>query len=208
MLSLVIGNKQLSSWSLRPWLLLRHVDLPFKEIALTLDVPEFAGAVRQYSSAGRVPVLVDGEVRVWDSLAIIEYVNEKSGGRAWPADEAQRAHARSISAEMHSGFAALRQNWPMQAASRNLKVPLPVQGVTDVQRIQEIWEECRGLYANAGPWLFGQYSAADAMYAPVVLRFISYGAQLSPLAHTYMDQTLSDPHLKEWISAAEEELSR
>ena len=208
MLSLVIGNKQLSSWSLRPWLLLRHLGLSFKEIALTLDVPEFAGAIRQYSSAGRVPVLIDGEIRVWDSLAIIEYVHEKSGGRAWPVDEAHRAHARSISAEMHSGFSALRQNWPMQAASRNLNVPLPVQGIADVQRIQEIWEDCRTRYGAGGPWLFGQYSAADAMYAPVVLRFLAYGAQLSTIAQHYMDQTLSDPHLNEWISQAREELSR
>lgn len=208
MLSLVIGNKQLSSWSLRPWLLLRHLGLSFKEIALTLDVPEFSGAIRQYSSAGRVPVLVDGEMRVWDSLAIIEYVNEKSAGRAWPSDQAHRAHARSISAEMHSGFSALRQNWPMQAASRNLNVPLPVQGIADVQRIQEIWEDCRTRYGSGGPWLFGQYSAADAMYAPVVLRFLAYGAQLSTIAQHYMDQTLSDPHLNEWISQAREELSR
>ena len=208
MLSLVIGNKQLSSWSLRPWLLLRHLGLSFNEIALTLDVPEFAGAIRQYSSAGRVPVLIDGEIRVWDSLAIIEYVHEKSGGRAWPNDGAQRAHARSISAEMHSGFSALRQNWPMQAGSRNLNVPLPVQGIADVQRIQEIWEDCRTRYGGGGPWLFGQYSAADAMYAPVVLRFLAYGAQLSTIAQHYMDQTLSDPHLNEWISQAREELSR
>ena len=208
MLSLVIGNKQLSSWSLRPWLLLRHLDLSFKEIALTLDVPEFAGAIRQYSSAGRVPVLIDGEIRVWDSLAIIEYVHEKSGSRAWPSEGAQRAHARSISAEMHSGFSALRQNWPMQAASRNLNVPLPVQGIADVQRIQEIWEDCRTRYGGSGPWLFGQYSAADAMYAPVVLRFLAYGAQLSTIAQHYMDQTLSDPHLDEWISRAREEFSR
>jgi glutathione S-transferase len=208
MLSLVIGNKQLSSWSLRPWLLLRHLGLSFKEIALTLDVPEFAGEIRQYSSAGRVPVLIDGEIRVWDSLAIIEYVHEKSGGRAWPNDEAQRAHARSISAEMHSGFSALRQNWPMQAASRNLNVPLPVQGIADVQRVQEIWEDCRTRSGSGGPWLFGQYSAADAMYAPVVLRFLAYDAQLSTMAQQYMDQTLSDPHLNEWISQAREELSR
>lgn len=208
MLSLVIGNKQLSSWSLRPWLLLRHLGLSFNEIALTLDVPEFAGAIRQYSSAGRVPVLIDGEIRVWDSLAIIEYVHEKSGSRAWPSEGAQRAHARSISAEMHSGFSALRQNWPMQAASRNLNVPLPVQGIADVQRIQEIWEDCRTRYGAGGPWLFGQYSAADAMYAPVVLRFLAYGAQLSTIAQHYMDQTLSDPHLNEWISQAREELSR
>ena len=208
MLSLVIGDKQLSSWSLRPWLLLRHLNLPFHEIPLALDVPEFAGAIREYSAAGRVPVLIDGSLRVWDSLAIIEYLHEKSGGRAWPADSGERAHARSISAEMHSGFSALRQNWPMQAASRGLKVPLPAQAVADVQRVQEIWRDCRERYGANGPWLFGEYSAADAMYAPVVLRFLSYDAPVSESSRVYMDQTLSDPHLSEWISQARDELSR
>ncbi|MFL6617110.1 MAG: glutathione S-transferase family protein [Povalibacter sp.] len=208
MLSLVIGNKQLSSWSLRPWLLLRHLDLPFEEISLTLDVPDFGPAVREYSPAARVPVLVDGSLRVWDSLAIIEYLHERSGGRAWPTNVAERAHARSISAEMHAGFAALRENWPMQATSRGLNVPLPVQGINDVQRIQDIWQDCRERYAARGPWLFGTYSAADAMYAPVVLRFLTYGAPVSSSSQAYVEQALSDPHLQEWISTAQSEVSR
>jgi glutathione S-transferase len=208
MLALVIGNKQLSSWSLRPWLLLRHLELPFQEIALSLDTPEFPAAIRQYSPAGRVPVLIDGAIRVWDSLAILEYLNEKCGGRAWPADTAQRAHARSICAEMHSGFSALRENWPLQTASRGLKATLPPQGITDVQRIEDIWLECRQRYGTNGPWLFGTYTAADAMYAPVVLRFLSYGAPVSETSRAYMDQVLDDPHLKEWISAASAEIAR
>jgi glutathione S-transferase len=208
MLSLVIGNKQLSSWSLRPWLLLRHLELPFREIPLTLDAPEFSAEVREFTPAGRVPVLIDGEIRVWDSLAIIEYLHEKSGGRAWPSDAAQRAHARSISAEMHSGFAALRADWPLQTANRNLNVPLSAQAIGDVQRIQHIWLDCRERYGATGPWLFGPYCAADAMYAPVVLRFLSYGAPVSDASRSYMDQVLGDSRLQEWISAAGTETAR
>lgn len=207
MLQLVIGNKQLSSWSLRPWLVLRHLEIPFREIPLTLDVPAFGPAIQQYSAAGRVPVLVDGDLRIWDSLAIIEYVHEKSGGRAWPADPAQRAHARSIAAEMHSGFAALRQSWPLQAATTGLRVPLSPEGRKDVARIDELWHDCRSRFGSAGPWLFGTWSAADAFYAPVALRFRSYGASVSASAAAYVSQTLTDPALTEWIAAAESEIA-
>ncbi|MBB6094823.1 glutathione S-transferase [Povalibacter uvarum] len=207
MLSLVIGNKQLSSWSLRPWLVLRHLEIAFREIPLTLDVPSFGPAIQQYSAAGRVPVLVDGDLGIWDSLAIIEYLHEKSAGRAWPSDPAQRAHARSISAEMHSGFAALRQSWPLQAATTGLRVPLSPEGRKDVARIDELWQDCRRRHRNAGPWLFGKWSAADAFYAPVVLRFRSYGASVSEVSAAYVSQTLADPSLIEWIAAAEEEIA-
>ncbi len=205
MLTLVIGDKHLSSWSLRPWILLRHLDLPFREISLKLDTPGFAAAVREYSAAGRVPVLLDGETPVWDSLAIVEYLHEKSGGRAWPADAARRAHGRSISAEMHSGFAALRQHWPMQAGRTGLQVVLPPAGQQDVARIDALWQDCRRRYGAGGPWLFGSYSAADAMYAPVVLRFHSYGAQLSELSAAYVAQTLADPAIEDWMQAARTE---
>lgn len=207
MLTLVIGDKQLSSWSLRPWILLRHLDLPFREVSLRLDTPEFAPAVRQYSAAGRVPVLIDGDVHVWDSLAIVEYLHEKSLARAWPADAAQRAHARSISAEMHSGFSALREHWPMKAASR-FDVPMPPAGRKDVARIDELWQDCRTRYGGAGPWLFGSYSATDAMYAPVVLRFHTYGATLSDVAQAYVRHALADPALGEWIAGARVELGQ
>ncbi|HMN46068.1 MAG TPA: glutathione S-transferase family protein [Povalibacter sp.] len=207
MLTLVIGDKQLSSWSLRPWILLRHLDLPFREVPLKLDTPAFGPAVRRYSAAGRVPVLVDGDLPVWDSLAIIEYVHEKSGGRAWPADATRRAHARSISAEMHSGFSALRGHWPMKAAS-TLDVPMPPAGQQDVARIDELWQDCRARYAGTGPWLFGDYSAADAMYAPVVLRFHTYGAKLSDAAAAYVRHVLADAPLREWIAGARAELGQ
>ncbi|HEY6642362.1 MAG TPA: glutathione S-transferase family protein [Povalibacter sp.] len=208
MLTLVIGDKHLSSWSLRPWILLRHLDLPFREVALQLDTPQFASAIRQYSASGRVPALIDGDTHVWDSLAIMEYLHEKSGARAWPADPAQRAHARSISAEMHSDFSALREHWPMQAASILPNVALPPAGLKDVARIDELWQDCRRRYAARGPWLFGDYSAADAMYAPVVLRFHTYGATLSDAATAYVTQVLGDAALGEWIAGARDELSR
>jgi len=198
MLTLVIGNKNTSSWSLRPWLVLRHLGLPFSEIGLLLDTPEFKPQLARYSPAGRVPVLIEGDLHIWDSLAIAEYLHEKSGGQGWPADAATRAHARSVSAEMHSGFAALRQAWPMNATAR-LNVALNDAGASDVARIDELWQDCRAKYSSAGPWLFGSYCIADAMYAPVVLRFNTYGPTLSPVAKAYMQQTLSDTHMQEWM---------
>lgn len=206
MFTLVIGDKHLSSWSLRPWILLRHLGLSFSEVPLKLDTPGFAAAVRKYSAAERVPVLIDGDCPVWDSLAIIEYANEKVDGRAWPRDVLARAHARSISAEMHSGFQALRQQWPMKAASRGLDVPLNADGQKDVSRIDAIWQDCRQRYGAAGPWLFGAYSAADAMYAPVVLRFISYGARVSAVSDAYVREALGDAHMQQWIDDARAEL--
>jgi len=207
MLKLVIGDKNLSSWSLRPWMLLRHLGLAFEEIRLPLDTQRFRDEIGRYSASRRVPVLLDGELRIWDSMAICEYLNEKAGGRAWPAEVAARAHARSISAEMHSGFQALRSNWSMQAAARGLDVPLGPAALADVARIDEIWSGCRDEYPSDGPWLYGRYSIADAMYAPVVLRFNSYGARLSSSARGYVETALQDPELQEWIRGAERELA-
>jgi len=207
MLTLVIGDKNLSSWSLRPWLALKHLGLPFQEIKLKLDTPAFKQTVSRYSPTARVPVLIDGDVHVWDSLAILEYVNEKAGGRGWPSDAAQRAHARSISAEMHSGFAALRQNWPMQAAAKNVHAPLPVEGGNDVARIDQLWQDCRARHGANGPWLFGNFSIADAMYAPVVLRFNTYQPRLSSLSDAYVEHVLADPPMREWLREAHDEIA-
>lgn len=207
MLTLVIGNKNLSTWSLRPWLMLKHLGLEFEEIRLTLDTPQFKSAIARYSAAGRVPVLLDGDVTVWDSLAIIEYVNERCQGKGWPADRARRAHARAISAEMHSGFAALRECWPMKAAEQDQGRPLTSAAANDVKRIERIWLQCREQYASLGPWLFGEYSSADAMYAPVALRFNTYGTGLSAATDAYVKQTLSDEHLREWLQEAKRELA-
>jgi glutathione S-transferase len=206
-LTLVIGNKQLSSWSLRPWILLKHLGLPFREVRLTLDTPGFKAALGEYSPAGRVPVLIDGDLHIWDSLSIIEYLHEQTATGVWPREPLQRAHARSISAEMHSGFAALREHWPMRAASRNLQVPLPSTGLADVSRIDELWQDCRSRFGAEGPWLFGNYSAADAMYAPVVLRFNTYGAVLSAQSSTYARHVLDDPDLQQWLRDAQAELT-
>lgn len=208
MFTLVIGDNNLSSWSLRPWLLLKHLGLDFTVVQLTLDTPEFKAAVSRYSAAGRVPVLIDGDLTIWDSLAIAEYASEKCQGRGWPADAALRAHARAISAEMHSGFAALRECWPMKAAERHEHVQLTTAAAADVERIEQIWETCRETAPATGPWLFGEYSIADAMYAPVVLRFNTYGARLSPVAHDYMQHALEDAHLREWLRAAQEEITQ
>jgi glutathione S-transferase len=205
MLTLVIGNKNSSSWSLRPWLVLRHLGLEFKEIGLLLDTPEFKTQLARYSPAGRVPVLIDADLHVWDSLAIAEYLHEKSGGRGWPADAATRAHARAVSAEMHSGFTALRQTWPMNATAR-LNVSLETAAASDVSRIDGLWQDCRAKYAGDGPWLFGRYCIADAMYAPVVLRFNTYSPTLSPVSSAYMQQTLSDTHMREWLVDAMREV--
>ncbi|MET0985816.1 MAG: glutathione S-transferase family protein [Steroidobacteraceae bacterium] len=204
MLKLVIGNKNLSSWSLRPWLLLRQCNLPFEEIGLRLDTPEFQAQIGQYTPARRVPVLIDGATTVWDSLAICEYVNELVKGAAWPSDRAARAHARAVSAEMHSGFSALRHTWSLRAAEK-VKVEATPATLLDVQRIDAIWQDCRQRYR--GPWLFGpSFTIADAMYAPVVLRFNTYGPKLSSSAETYVQQALGDRHLHAWIQAAAQEI--
>jgi len=204
--TLVIGNKHLSSWSLRPWLVLKHFGLPFQEVKLPLDTPAFHRDIVEYSPTRRVPLLIDGDLKIWDSLAIAEYLNEQVQGRAWPADASARALARAVSAEMHSGFAALRTHWPMKAIGHST-VQLPPQGVADVERVQQLWHELRSQYAQRGPWLFGEYSIADAMYAPVALRFRHYGAQFSsPIVAAYQQQLIQDPHMQEWLAEAQVEV--
>lgn len=206
MLTLVIGNKNLSSWSLRPWLVLKHFGLPFQEVKLPLDTPAFQRDIVKYSPTRRVPLLIEGELKIWDSLAIAEYLNEKVQGRAWPTDASARALARAVSCEMHSGFAVLRTNWPMKAIG-NSSVTLPVEGLMDVGRVQQLWHDCRSQYAQRGPWLFGEYSIADAMYAPVALRFRHYCALIaSPVVHAYQQQLIEDPYMQEWIAEAQVEV--
>lgn len=208
MLTLVIGDKQLSSWSLRPWMLLRHLDIEFEEVSLPLDTAEFHADIGRWSPARRVPVLLDGGLPVWDSLAICEYLNERVEGAAWPDDPDDRALARSISAEMHAGFPAMRQQWPMRAADTGLAVQLDEAGRMDVARVDAIWSDCRARFRRGGPWLFGaRYSIADAMYAPVALRFNTYGATLSPAAQDYSRHVMQDPHLLEWIHGARAEIA-
>ncbi|APC67212.1 MULTISPECIES: glutathione S-transferase family protein [Ralstonia solanacearum species complex] len=202
-MKLVIGNKNYSSWSLRPWLLARQAGIPFEEIRLRLGSESFAAEVRRYSPAGRVPVLVDGDLTVWDSLAICETLAERfPRARLWPEDPKARAHARSICAEMHTGFTALRGQMPM-----NVTAVLPGMGWNvavqrDVDRIAQIWTELRQKYAAEGPFLFGHFTVADAFYAPVVSRFATYGVRLPELAKAYADHILNLSAMQEWIESA------
>jgi glutathione S-transferase len=203
-LTLVIGNKNYSSWSLRAWILLKHLELEFRERLIRLDTPTSKDEIETYGPSGRVPVLLDGELRVWDSLAICEYVAELTG-RGWPRDARARAVARSVCAEMHSGFANLRLEWPMNARARNRRTVITPGLEADIDRVDEIWNDCRGRFGAAGPWLFGEYSVADAMYAPVVLRFNTYGARVSETARWYMAAALEDAALQSWVAAAKAE---
>jgi glutathione S-transferase len=203
---LVVGSKNYSSWSLRPWLLLRAFGVEFEEILLPLDTPEFHARIRDYSPTGRVPVLHDGDVRVWDSLAIAEYANERwLDGRGWPHDATARALARSVSAEMHSGFAALRGEMPMNCRKRVKSHPTSKDAQADIARVKSIWRETRGRFGKGGPFLFGAFGIADAMYAPVVLRFEGYGIALDPVERAYADAILALPALREWLAATANE---
>jgi glutathione S-transferase len=199
-LRLHIGNKNYSSWSLRPWILLKNLGLEFVERIIPLDTPSFARDIAPLSPTRRVPVLEHDGVRIWDSLAICEYATELAG-KGWPRERAARAVARSVCAEMHAGFGALRSQWPMNARAEGRKTAPNPERDADVARIGELWNDCRARFGAQGPWLFGEYSVADAMYAPVVLRFRTYGAR-PPGAGSYMATVLADPHLRDWLAAA------
>ena len=206
-MQLYIGNKNYSSWSLRPWILLHHLGLRFTETIVPLDTTQFRSEIGKASPTGRVPALDHDGLKVWDSLAICEYACELAG-RGWPEDRALRAQARSAAAEMHSGFAALRTQWPMNARATGRRTPPTPELERDVSRIDAIWNALRAVAPiTAGPWLCGNYSVADAMFAPVVLRFATYGARprLSVLSQSYLDSALADPHLVAWIDAARAE---
>lgn len=203
--TLVIGNKNYSSWSLRAWLLLSEAGIAFDEVRLRLDTPEFPQQIREYSAAGQVPVLIVDQQPVWDTLAIAETVAERWPATAlWPDDPAARAHARSISAEMHSGFAALRGAMPMNCRAFGRRVSLPDDVTHDIDRIFDIWTDCHRRYG--GGWLFGtRFSVADAMFAPVVLRFRTYGINLPDAACHYPARLLKSEALLNWLVAAESE---
>jgi glutathione S-transferase len=205
-LTLVIGNKNYSSWSLRPWLALKQFGLKFDEIRIPLYTPEASEKIRQYSPSGKVPTLLHGDVTVWDSLAILDYLIEQFPALSWlPKEPKPRAIARSISAEMHSGFVALRENMPM-----NIRACFPNKGLTpavqkDIDRITAIWQECRQTHGDDGNFLFGEFTITDAMFAPVVLRFVTYGIQLNPVSRNYVEAILALPALQEWIEASKAE---
>jgi glutathione S-transferase len=201
MLKLVIGNKNYSSWSMRPWLALRANGIPFQEIFVPLytDNKSDKDRILSFSQAGKVPALVDGDVTVWDSLSIIEYLAEKfPQAKLWPEDRAARAHARSISAEMHSGFLPLRSECGMNLHRPVRSIALSEDAQADAARIQAIWAECHQRYGKAGPFLFGAFTGADAMFAPVVHRFRTYAIPVEGDARYYVEAMNALPAFQEW----------
>ena len=204
---LIIGNKNYSSWSLRAWFLLREADIDFDEYRIALDTDATAREIAEFSPAGRVPVLLLDGNAVWDTLAIAETVAERWPGKnLWPVDAVARAHARSISAEMHSGFEELRSRMPMNCRAMGRRVALPDELTDDIDRIIDIWSDCFRRYGDGGSWLFGDFSIADAMYAPVVLRLRTYGINLPESARHYPQRVLQSEAMQEWLLACETEV--
>ena len=205
-ITLVVGDKATSSWSLRPWILLKMAGIPFREVNVRIQRPDSAEKIRVYSPSGRVPCLIDGEITVWDSISICEYVAETFPDKQlWPADRRQRAIARSISAEMHSGFGAMRAELSMNIAERIEVVP-SAAAKADIARVTAIWRTAREAVGTAsGPFLFGAFSVADAMYAPVATRFRTYGVDLDAVSAGYRDALLSLPPMEMWLADARNE---
>jgi len=205
-LRLVIGNKAYSSWSLRPWLLLRESGIPFQEILIPLYQPDSPRRIREHSPSGRVPALIDGATTIWDSLAICEYLAERfPDAHGWPEAPMTRAVARSVCAEMHSGFAAVRTELPMNLRGRRAGVTPSPAARNEIDRIFEIWSDCRRRFGAGGQFLFGRFGIADAMYAPVVTRFATYGVALTGAARDYSEAVQALPSLKDWTQAARAE---
>jgi glutathione S-transferase len=208
---LVIGDKNISSWSLRPWLAMRHVGIPFAEISIKLRQPDSQANILRYSPAGRVPILLAGRHAIWDSLAILEFLAEAHPeARLWPQARETRALARSAAAEMHSGFAALREHCPMDLLARLPLATLPDPVAAEVRRIVALWRDCRRRHGGSGPLLFGGFSAADAMYAPVAARFRTYVPDLAPYgddgaAQAYVEALFALPAMAEWEQGARSE---
>ncbi len=209
MLKLIIGNKAYSSWSLRGWLAAKASGLPFEELVVPMFGEEWSRAREgdEFApSSGKVPILWDGDTVVWDSLAIVDYLADKTDARRfWPADPAARGMARSMAAEMHSSFAALRREHSMNVRKVFPQKELSPEVREEVERILGLWAQARARFGGTGAFLFGDWCAADMMYAPVVTRFVSYSIPLPPFAHTYVAAVLDHPHMREWIDAAQEE---
>jgi glutathione S-transferase len=201
---LVIGNKNYSSWSLRGWLMLKLAGIDFTELRIPLYTEGCRDEIRKHNPTGKVPALKIGAQVIWDSLAIGEYLAEQYP-KAWPEDREARALARSVSAEMHSSFPALRSSLPMNCRARGRSLSLSEEVSGDIARIQEIWRTCRSRHGRGGPWLFGEYSIADAMYTPVALRFVTYGIPVGDVEQHYIETVLTLPSLKDWLRDAEAE---
>ena len=206
MLQLIIGNKNYSSWSFRPWLAMKVAGIAFAETLISLEAADFKSRLLALSGAGKVPVLIDGDVRIWESLAILEYLVEKiPAAGLWPQDPAARAHARAVASEMHAGFRALRRLLPMNVSRSPMPRALDADARADVARIEAIWSECRARFDAGGPFLYGAFSAADAMYAPVVWRFHTYTVEVNAVARAYMRTLMALPAWHEWRDAARRE---
>ena len=202
-LRLIIGNKNYSSWSFRPWIAMKVAGIAFDEEVISLNAPDFKDRVTKVSGTGKVPALIDGDVQVWESLAILEYLAEKfPQARLWPSDPAARARARAIAAEMHAGFVPLRRELPMNFWRPVKPRTLTAQAQANVRRIDGMWTDCRNRFGAGGPFLFGGFGAADAMYAPVVSRFHTYEVEVSPAARGYMDAVMALPAWAQWRAAA------
>jgi glutathione S-transferase len=201
--TLVIGNRNYSSWSLRPWILARHLEIEIDEILIPLDTPTFRAEALAYSHTGRVPVLIHDGIVVPESLAILEYLSELADGRGWPKDRADRARARAVATEMHAGFSCLRRTCPMNIRATGRRVTKTPELAADIAAIDTVFTQCRTRHATSGPWLFGDYSAADAMYLPVAFRFRTYGLEgLSATAQAYIDTAIQDPLVEPWVTAS------
>ena len=201
-LTLIIGNKKYSSWSLRPWIAMSVAGIPFEERVIPFESEEFKREVGGVSGTGKVPVLIDGDIKIWESLAILEYLAEKfPAAGLWPKEIAARAHARVVANEMHAGFQALRNHLPVNFARRVIKRELTPPVIADVQRIEALWADCRARFGKSGPFLFGAFCAADAMYAPVVARFHTYDVDVGPQTRAYMAAIMALPAWQQWIAA-------
>ncbi len=204
-LTLVIGNKNYSSWSLRPWLAMKQAGLQFKEIRIPLDTPNTHQQIRRYSPSGKVPVLLDADFVVWESLAICEYIAENFAPQLWPSDPQAKAIARAVSHEMHANFMNLRMQMPMDCRGRYPGEGMKPEVQVDIDRITTLWRNCRKTYGASGQLLFGKFSIADAMFAPVVSRFITYGVKLDVIAQEYVETIWKLPAIQDWMKDADQE---
>ena len=203
---LVIGDKNWSSWSLRPWIILKQAGIPFEEICLRLRQPDTAARIAQYSPSGKIPVLLADEGMIWDSLAIAEYAAEcYPEKKLWPEDRYVRAVARAVAAEMHAGFPHLRNEMTMVCTETIQTPPVSEATLGEIARIQEIWQDCRRNFGQEGDFLFGHFSVADAMYAPVVTRFMTYGVKLDEISWRYCKAVMALGAMQEWIAGARAE---
>jgi glutathione S-transferase len=204
--TLVIGNKNYSSWSLRPWIAMRTAGIPFGEKLIPLHQEDYKQRLLAISPGGKVPILIDGDMLIWESLAILEHLAERvPEAGLWPSDPQARAHARSIAAEMHGGFGALRSECPMNMWRPVKAHALSVEAQANASRIDAMWTDCRRRYSGSGPFLFGKFSNADAMYAPVVSRFATYDVRVGPASRTYMEAIMALPAYAEWKAAGIQE---